>query len=144
MNDNSLRKLNRKALLEILLEQAKRIEELEVELEKVKKELSDKKVQIKNVGSLAEASLQLSEIFKAADEAVAIHMKNIEEMAKNEEKRVKKELRELKKKKLSEGEKKIKRGQVIKKKEEVIPEVKEEKVEIEEKKTNTAKRKRRK
>ena len=78
MNDNSLRKLNRKALLEILLEQAKRIEELEVELEKVKKELSDKKVQIKNVGSLAEASLQLSEIFKAADEAVAIHMKNID------------------------------------------------------------------
>lgn len=144
MNDNSLRKLNRKALLEILLEQAKRIEELETELEKVKKELSDKKVQIKNVGSLAEASLQLSEIFKAADEAVAIHMKNIEEMAKNEEKRVKKELRELKKKKLSEVDKKLKRGQVIKKKEEVIPEVKEEKVVIEKKSTSTVKRKRRK
>lgn len=96
--NNNLKKLNRKQLLEILLEQTKRIEELEVELQKTKDKLKDKNVKINNVGSLAEASLILSDIFKAADEAIAIQIQNIENMAKKEEKRVKKELREYKKK----------------------------------------------
>lgn len=95
---NNLKKLNRKQLLEILLEQTKRIEELENELQNTKEKLKDKNVKINNVGTLAEASLILSDIFKAADEAIAIQMQNIEKMAKEEEKRVKKELREFKKK----------------------------------------------
>ena len=98
MNDRNLKKLNRRQLLEILLDQTKRIEELEIELENTKEKLKDKNVKIKNVGSLAEASLILSDIFKAADEAIAIQMKNIENIAVEEEKRVKKELREYKKK----------------------------------------------
>lgn len=95
---NNLKKLNRKQLLEILLDQTKRIEELENELQNTKEKLKDKNVKINNVGTLAEASLILSDIFKAADEAIAIQMQNIEKMAKEEEKRVKKELREFKKK----------------------------------------------
>ena len=143
MDGKELRRLRRKDLLEILLEQTKRIEELELELEKTKEKLNDKKVLLSNVGSLAEASLKLSDIFKAADEAIAIQMKNIEEMAKNEEKRMKKEVREMKKKLLSDGEKKLKRGQIIRKKEETIPEVKTEE-QIEEKKSISARRKRNK
>lgn len=145
MNGKELRRLHRKDLLEILLEQTRRIEELELELEKTKEKLNDKKVLLSNVGSLAEASLKLSDIFKAADEAIAIQIKNIEEMAKSEEKKRKKELREMKKKIISDGERKLKRGQIIRKKEETIPEVKEEvKEEVEDKKVITAKRKRRK
>ena len=145
MNGKELRRLRRKDLLEILLEQTRRIEELELELEKTKEKLNDKKVLLSNVGSLAEASLKLSDIFKAADEAIAIQIKNIEEMAKSEEKKRKKELREMKKKIISDGERKLKRGHIIRKKEETIPEVKEEvKEEVEDKKVITAKRKRRK
>lgn len=145
MNGKELRRLRRKDLLEILLEQTRRIEELELELEKTKEKLNDKKILLSNVGSLAEASLKLSDIFKAADEAIAIQIKNIEEMAKSEEKKRKKELREMKKKIISDGERKLKRGQIIRKKEETIPEVKEEvKEEVEDKKVITAKRKRRK
>ena len=98
MDGKELRRLRRKDLLEILLEQTKRIEELELELEKTKEKLNDKKVLLSNVGSLAEASLKLSDIFKAADEAIAIQIQNIENIAKEEEKRVKKELRQFKKK----------------------------------------------
>lgn len=105
MNTKELRKLSRKDLLEILLEQTKRIEELEIELEKVKFELNERKVSLKNIGSLAEASLVLSNIFKAADETASIYIKNIEELAKKEEKNTKKELRALKKKKLAEIDK---------------------------------------
>ena len=99
MEDKALRKLNRKDLLEILLEQTKRIEELEKELEEAKKELKERKTSLKDVGSLAEASLVLSDIFKAADETANIYINNIKANAEQEEKNLKKELRELKKKK---------------------------------------------
>lgn len=105
MNTKELRKLSRKDLLEILLEQTKRIEELEIELEKVKFELNERKVSLKNVGSLAEASLVLSDIFKAADETASIYIQNIQKLAADAEKNTKKELRALKKKKLEEIDK---------------------------------------
>ena len=137
MDSKDLKRLRRRDLLEILLEQTKRIEELELELENTKEKLNNKKVLLRDVGSLAEASLKLSDIFKAADEAIAIQMQNIEEMAKIEEKKLKKEYREMKKKLLSDGERKLKRGQIVKRKVETIPEVK-----IEEKQTVTVRRKR--
>ena len=105
MNNKELKKLNRRDLLEILLEQTKRIEELELELEKAKNELNERKSSLKEVGSLAEASLLLSYIFKSADETVNIYIKNIEELARKEERNTRKELRELKKKRIEEIEK---------------------------------------
>ena len=105
MDGKTLKKLNRKDLLEILLEQTKRIEELESEVEGLRKEISERKASIKDVGSLAEASLVLSDIFKSADETANIYMNNIKELAIQEEKKLKKELRELKKKKLLEIDK---------------------------------------
>ena len=63
MDNKELRKLSRKELFEILLEQTKRIEELEVKLDRANKELNERNVSISNVGSLAEASLVLSNIF---------------------------------------------------------------------------------
>lgn len=105
MENKELRKLNRKDLLEILLEQTKRIEELEVELEQTKNELNERKVSLKEVGSLAEASLVLSNIFASADETARIYMDNIKELARKEERNVRKELKELKKKKLEEIDK---------------------------------------
>ena len=82
MIDKELRKLKRRELLEILLAQTKRIEELEQELEKTQILLEDKNVSIKKSGSLAEASLQLSGIFKSADEAAKIYLNNIKENMK--------------------------------------------------------------
>ena len=85
------------------------MEELEIELEKTKKQLKEKKIKLNNIGSLAEASLVLSDIFKAADEAIEIQMKSINAFAKEEENRVKKELRAYKKKKKIEIENKLKK-----------------------------------
>lgn len=139
MNDKYLKKLNRRQLLEILLEQTKRIEELENELQKTKEKLKEKNVKINNVGSLAEASLLLSDIFKAADEAIAIQVQNIENMAKEEEKRIKKELREYKKKEKEKINKKKEKEEQPKSKKSVT----EEKETKEANKTNSVKRKRR-
>ena len=69
MNDKELRKISRKELLELMLAQAKRIEELEKELEKTQKSLESKKILIKESGNLAEAQLRLSGIFELAQKS---------------------------------------------------------------------------
>ena len=100
MKDKLFRKLSRKELLEILLDQSKRIEELETSLEIVNKELSERKVSLNNIGSLAEASLVLCDMFKAADEVCKTHIENVYEQLKLEDIENKKLLREINKKRL--------------------------------------------
>ena len=77
MNDKELKKLNRKELLEILLSQAKLIEELESELARTQKELNNKTIILKEAGSIAEATLRLSGIFEKAQEIADKYLNNI-------------------------------------------------------------------
>jgi len=77
VNNNELRKLNRKELLEILVSQAELIDELEKELDKTKKELNNKTIIIKEAGSIAEASLKLSGIFEKAQEIADEYLNSI-------------------------------------------------------------------
>lgn len=105
-NNNELKGLSRKELLEILLEQTKRIEDLEILLEDSKKKIESKRISLEQTGSLAEAALKLSDIFKSADDAIAIYKLNIEESVKKEEKKFKKECREIKNKIIADTEEK--------------------------------------
>ena len=91
MNDKKIRKINKKELLEILLSQAKRIEELEQQLEKTQKKLDSKKIAIENSGSLAEASLKLNGIFEMAQATAEQYLLNIKEKCKKIENDTKKE-----------------------------------------------------
>lgn len=79
MDDKKLRKISKKELLELLLSQAKRIEELESELLETKNKLNSKEIMIDEVGSLAEASLKLNGIFEVAQETANQYMFNIKE-----------------------------------------------------------------
>lgn len=79
-----LKKLNRKDLLEIVLEQIKRIEKLENENENLNRKLESKTISIKESGSIAEASLKISNIFKSIEEAKEIYMENIKDLARKE------------------------------------------------------------
>lgn len=81
MANKDLKKLNRKELLEILLMQAEEIERLERELETVKRELDNREIVMQKTGSIAEASLQLSGIFSAAEEAARLYVESIEKKA---------------------------------------------------------------
>lgn len=72
-----IRKLRRIDLLEILLAQNERIDELEQELEETKRQLENKKIKMRKIGTLAEASLQLNQIFEDADAAAKMYLHNI-------------------------------------------------------------------
>ena len=65
MEHKRLRKRKKVELLEIIFAQKERIEELENELKKTKKALENKKIIIKEAGSIAEATLKLNDIFQS-------------------------------------------------------------------------------
>lgn len=90
MNDKKLRKISKKELLEILLDQAKKIEELEKELEKTQKKLNSKRILVEESGTLAEASLKLNNIFEIAQQSADQYLFNVKEKCKKMENDTKK------------------------------------------------------
>lgn len=69
MTEKELKKLNRYQLLELLLVQTERAEQLQAKLDEKEKELNDRNIQITALGSIAEAALQLNGVFQAAQDA---------------------------------------------------------------------------
>ena len=85
MTEKELKRLNRTELLEMLLLQTKKVEELQQQLEQVKAELESKSIKIEKSGSIAEASLQLADIFTAAQEAADIYLENMKQRCYEQE-----------------------------------------------------------
>lgn len=77
MTEKELQKLNRRRLLELLLIQTERADNLEAELEKTGRKLRNKLLWQKESGSIAEAALKLNGVFEAADAAAAQYLENI-------------------------------------------------------------------
>ena len=77
MTEKELKKLNRIQLLELLIEQTERNEELERKIAALEQELSDKSLQVSEVGTLAEACLKINQVFEAADAAAQQYLDNI-------------------------------------------------------------------
>ena len=69
MTEKELKKLNRYQILELLIMQTERADALTRELEQMKQELDSRNVRIAELGSIAEASLQLNGVFDAAQKA---------------------------------------------------------------------------
>lgn len=69
LTERDLRKLNRYQLLELLVVQTERADKLQQKLEAAEHRLNDRDLQLTALGSIAEASLQLSGVFQAAQNA---------------------------------------------------------------------------
>ena len=85
MTEKDLKKLSRKQLLELLLQQTERAELLEAELEETKQRLQNRIIKEKEAGSIADAALQLSGIFEAAQAAADLYLSSIKAADKNNE-----------------------------------------------------------
>ena len=104
MNEKELRKISRKELLELLLEQANRIVDLEKELANAKAKLEDKRIMLNEAGNLAEASLKITDLFQKTMETCKIYSDNIEELNSRIEKEVREKYETIEKQKLIELE----------------------------------------
>ena len=72
MTEKDLKKLTRYQLLEMLIIQTERADELQKKLEAAQAQLDSRDVQMTVIGSIAEASMQLSGVFEAAQNAADI------------------------------------------------------------------------
>ena len=85
MTEKELLRLKRSELLEIMLAQSREIDSLREELEATKRKLEDKRIKIKEAGSIAEASLQLTKIFEEAQRAADLYVENIKRKSSRKE-----------------------------------------------------------
>lgn len=69
MKEKDLKKLNRYQLLELLIVQTERADKLSALLEDAEKRLVEQELRLSSLGSIAEASLELNGVFKAAQDA---------------------------------------------------------------------------
>lgn len=69
MTDKEFKRLNRSELMDIIYELQKQNEEKDAKLAKLEKELSDRELKVSQAGSIAEAALQVSGVFEAAQAA---------------------------------------------------------------------------
>ena len=74
---NSLRKLSRLQLLELLAQQEREINMLRKELEEKEKQLLDRRIIMDDCGSIAEAALRLNGIFEAAQRAADDYLESV-------------------------------------------------------------------
>ena len=72
-----LAKLKKKDLLEIMLAQSKEIDELRAKVADLEAKLANREFEFEKIGSIAEASLAVTNIFKEAEEAAKIYLENI-------------------------------------------------------------------
>ncbi|MBQ1467710.1 MAG: hypothetical protein IIZ27_04465 [Solobacterium sp.] len=72
-----LLKLKKHELLEIMLKQGEEIDRLRSKVEELEKALDQRKIDLENAGSIAEASLKVTKVFEEAEKAAQIYLDNI-------------------------------------------------------------------
>ena len=82
MQEKQLHKLGKTDLLTLIYKQEKQIQRLTKEVEDLKQQLEDRTIQIKEAGSIAEASLKINKIFEVAQQAADEYLKSIKEVNK--------------------------------------------------------------
>lgn len=81
MTKKELRKMNRRQLIELMLEQSRLIDSLEARLEKAEAQLSERELIMQESGSIAEAAMRLNGVFQAAQDAADQYLASIRSMA---------------------------------------------------------------
>ena len=74
---NPLRKLSKLQLLELLAQQEKELQALRKELAEKNAALEDRRIQLENAGSIAEAALKINEVFEAAQKAADQYLESL-------------------------------------------------------------------
>ena len=85
MTDKELQKLKRGELLEILLEQSRENEGLKIQIEEnkrtvleLRRQLEKREIDVKQAGTIAEASFKLNGVFDAAEKAAQQYLENLQ------------------------------------------------------------------
>ena len=78
-----LLQMKKKELLEIMLEQGREIDRLRARVSELESELEVRELDFEKIGSLAEASLYITDIFREADMAAITYLRSIRSKVEN-------------------------------------------------------------
>ena len=81
MTDKDLKRLRRGELLEMLIAQSKRMEQMQEELDAARTALASREILLQEAGSIAEASLRINGVFEAAQAAAQQYLENVRRMS---------------------------------------------------------------
>lgn len=81
MTDKELKKMTRKELLELLIEQARENSDLKEKLAQAEIELLEKKLIVDKCGTMSEAAMVMNGVFEAADAAAKQYLENLRRMS---------------------------------------------------------------
>ena len=85
MTRKELRRLSRAELLEMLIQQEEELNACKEQLARAQAELESRQIKISNAGSIAEAALQVSGIFEAAQRAADQYLSSVNELSARQE-----------------------------------------------------------
>jgi len=92
MTNRELRRLSRADLLELLVEQIRenrrlqdQLTEAQGQLAEARKKLADRRICVEKAGSIAEAALQLNQVWEAAQRAADQYLENVCRLSKEQE-----------------------------------------------------------
>ena len=80
MNDSELKKLSRADLLQLLLDERRENERLQLKLKETEEKLSERTIAIDEAGSIAQAVMQLNGVFKVAEAAASQYVENVQRL----------------------------------------------------------------
>jgi len=95
LTEKELKKMNRYQLLELLLLQTQRADKLQQQVEELESQLGDRDLEFASLGSIAEASLQVSGVFRAAQEAADLYLDGARKKAREIEEEAHKKAAEI-------------------------------------------------
>ena len=78
MTDKEVKRLSRSQLIEIIYQLQTREEELIDKNQRLEEELRSKRIRMENAGNIAEAALELNDVFQSAQNAAAQYLSEIQ------------------------------------------------------------------
>jgi len=85
MTSQELKKLNRMELLDLLLAQTKRADDLEEKLRQAEMKLNERQILLDEAGSIAQAALRVNGVFEAAEAAASQYLESIQTLNARQE-----------------------------------------------------------
>ena len=81
--DKNLKRLNREALLEMLLEQSKEVERLKKQNQILTEQLKERQIILESAGSIAEAAMELNHIFEIAQKTADQYVESVQKLCES-------------------------------------------------------------
>ena len=92
--NKELKRLSRRELVDVIYQLKKNEQEMQEEIAALKKDVQDKRIRIAAAGSIAEATLSITDIFSAAQKTADIYLQEITAMKEDTERICEKKIEE--------------------------------------------------